>query len=168
MYHLEVCQVQTVERKSPARKNGRFAQGENECGTTIYILWGGLVWFISCEGWSEGSQKIGAMYTCLSSRAIHIKVVYFLSTVSFTMSLRRLVRWRGNVGMIRFDNGSNLVGGSAELSRTFQEMDHIKVGNFLKENGSEWMIWKRNPTLSSNMGGVWERQIRSPRAILNS
>ena len=108
------------------------------------------------------------MYTCLSSRGIHIKVVYFLSTVSFTMSLRRLVRWRGNVGMIRFDNGSNLVGGSAELSRTFQEMDHIKVGNFLKENGSEWMIWKRNPTLSSNMGGVWERQIRSPRAILNS
>ena len=30
------------------------------------------------------------------------------------------------------------------------------------------MIWKRNPPLSSNMGGVWESQIRSGRAILNS
>ena len=30
---------------------------------------------------------------------------------------------------------------SAELSRVFQEMDHIKIGNFLKENGGEWMIW---------------------------
>ena len=39
---------------------------------------------------------------------------------------------------------------------------------FLKENGSEWMIWKRNPPLSSNIEGVWECQIRSARAILNS
>ena len=70
--------------------------------------------------------------------------------------------------MIRSDNGSNLGGASAELSRAFQEMDHIKIGNFLKDNGGEWMIWKRNPPLSSNMEGVWERQIRSARAILNS
>ena len=30
------------------------------------------------------------------------------------------------------------------------------------------MIWKRNPPLSSNIEGVWECQIRSARAILNS
>ena len=108
------------------------------------------------------------MYTFLSSRAVHIEVVYSLSTDSFIMSLRRFVGHRGNIRMIRSDNGSNLVGGSAELSRVFQEMDHIKIGNILKENGSEWMIWKRNSTLSSNMVGVWECHIRSPRAILNS
>ena len=70
--------------------------------------------------------------------------------------------------MIRSDNGSNLVWASTELFRAFQEMDHIKIGNFLEENGGEWMIFKRNPQLSSNMGGVWERQIRSARPILNS
>ena len=69
--------------------------------------------------------------------------------------------------MIRSDNGLNLVGASTELTPVFQEMDHIKIGNFLEENGGEWMIWKRNPPLSSNIGGVWERQIRSARAILN-
>ena len=47
-------------------------------------------------------------------------------------------------------------------------MDYIKTDNLLKEIGGEWMIWKRNPPLSSNMGGVWERQIRGARAILNS
>ena len=47
-------------------------------------------------------------------------------------------------------------------------MDHIKIGNFLKENFSERIIWKRNPPISSNMGGVWECQILSARAILNS
>ena len=70
--------------------------------------------------------------------------------------------------MIRSNNGSNLVGASAELIHAFQEMDHIKITNFLEENGGEWIHWKRNPPLSSNMGGVWEQQIRSARAVLNS
>ena len=39
--------------------------------------------------------------------------------------------------MIGFENGSNLVGASAELTCAFQEMDHIKIGDFLKENGGE-------------------------------
>ena len=67
--------------------------------------------------------------------------------------------------MIRSGNSSNMVGASTELTCAFREIDHIKIGNFLKENGGEWMIWKRNPPLSSNMGGVWERQIRSASAI---
>ena len=113
-------------------------------------------------------KRYGALYTCLSSRAIHIEVVYSLSTDSFIMSLRRLVGRRSNVRIIRSENRSNLVGASTELTRAYQEMDHIKIDNLLKENGGEWMIWKRNPPLSSNMGGVWERQIRSARAILNS
>ena len=32
----------------------------------------------------------------------------------------------------------------------------------------EWVTWKRNPPTASHMGGVWERQIRSVRAILQS
>ena len=99
-------------------------------------------------------KRYDALYTCLSSRAIHIEVVYSLSPDSFIMSLRRFVGCRGNVRMIRSDNGSNLAGTSAELSYAFQDMDYIKIGNFLKENGGEWMIWKINPPPSSNMGRV--------------
>ena len=44
------------------------------------------------------------------------------------------------VKMIRSDSGSNLVGASAALTCAFQEMDHIKISIFLKENGGEWMI----------------------------
>ena len=77
-------------------------------------------------------KRYGALYTCLSSRAIHSEVVYSLSTDLFIMSLRSFVGCRENVKMIRFDNGSDLVGASAELSRAFQEMVPIKIGNFLK------------------------------------
>ena len=79
-------------------------------------------------------RKLKDMVLCI------LEVAYSLSTDSFIMSLRRFVECRGNVKMIRSDIGSNLVGTSAELSCVFQEMDHIKIGNFLKENGGEWMI----------------------------
>ena len=49
-----------------------------------------------------------------------------------------------------------------------QEMDHKKIGDFLEENCGDWMVWKRNLLHASNMEGVWERQIRSARSILNS
>ena len=100
------------------------------CGVDLYGS------FLVKDGWKE-VKRYGALYTCLSSRAIHIEVVYCLSTDSFIMSLRRFVGRRGNVRMIRSDNSSNMVGASTELTRAFQEMDHIKIGNFLKENGSE-------------------------------
>ena len=82
-------------------------------------------------------KRYDALYSCLLSRTIHIEVVYSLSTYLFIMSLRKCVEYRGNVWMIRSDNGSNLVWASTELFRAFQEMDHIKIGNFLKENGGE-------------------------------
>ena len=123
--------------------------------------------FVVKDGRKE-VKSYGALYTCLSSRSIHIEVVHSMSTHCFIMSLRRFIGRKGNVRMIRFNNGSNLVGASAELIRAFQEMDHIKFTNFLEENGGEWIHWKRNPPLSSNMGGVWEPQIRSARAVLNS
>ena len=70
--------------------------------------------------------------------------------------------------MIRTDNGTKFVGTSAELIESFQEMDHIKIGEFLQQYDGEWIWWKRNPPLPSNMGGVWERQIRTAQNILNS
>ena len=109
-----------------------------------------------------------SLYTCLSSRAIHIEVVHALSTDSFILSLRRFIGRRGIVRIIRSDNGANFVGASAELIHAFKEMDHKQIGDFLEENGGDWMLWKRNSPHGSNMGGVWERQIRSARSILNS
>ena len=36
----------------------------------------------------------------------------------------------------------------------------------MQEHGGQWIHWKRNPPTASNMGEVWERQIRSARSIL--
>ena len=52
-----------------------------------------------------------------------------------------------------------LLGELTELTRAFQEIDHIKIDNFLGENDGEWILWKKKPTTIERMGGVWECQI---------
>ena len=113
-------------------------------------------------------KRYGAMFTCLSSRAVHIEVTSNLTTDSFIQALRRLINRRGNVRMIRSDNGTNFVGASIELKKAFGEMDEKSINDFLMELGGEWVSWRRNSPMESNMGGVWERQIRSARSILSA
>ena len=108
------------------------------------------------------------MFTCLSSRAVHIKEIRNLTTDSFIQALRRLISRRGNVRMIRSDNGTNFVGASIELKKAFGRMDEKRINDFLMELGGEWISWKCNPSMASNIGGVWEWQIRSARSILSA
>ena len=111
-------------------------------------------------------KRYGAMFTCLSSRAVHIEVKSNLTIASLIQALRRLIRRRGNVMMIRSDNGTKFVGASIELKKTFGEMDEKRINDFLMELVGEWISWKCNPPIASNMGEESEWQIRSAWSIL--
>ena len=78
----------------------------------------------------------------------------------------RFVSRRGNVPVIRTDNGTSFVGASAELNKVFLVMNHKKINEFMLDHGDQWMQWKRNSSTASIMGGVWECQKRSVRSIL--
>ena len=123
--------------------------------------------FVTKEGCKE-LKRYEALFTCLSSRAIHIETVASLNTDSFILCLRRFIGHRGNIRPLRSDNGSNFVGASSKFKKAFAEMDQLKINDFMRDSGGEWMLWKLNPPSASNMGGVWERQIRSARTILTS
>ena len=90
--------------------------------------------FVVKDGRNE-FKKYSALCTCLSSRAIHIEVVHSLSMDLFIVSLRCFIGQREIVRMIRSNNETNIVGALAELIRSFQEMNHKKIGDFLEENG---------------------------------
>ena len=91
-----------------------------------------------------------------------------MDTDSFILALRRFIGRRGNIKIIRRDNGSNFVGAERELAKCWKEVNQKKVGEFMLQKSADWIQWKRNPPLASYMGGVWERQIRSARNILSS
>ena len=86
-----------------------------------------------------------------------------MGTDSFLQALRSFTCRKGPIRELRSDQGTNFVGAENELKAAVQEMDGEKIkAELLKEN----IDWIRNPATASNFGGVWERQIRSVRNIM--
>ena len=115
-------------------------------------------------------KRYGVLFTCLSSRAVHIEAANSLETNSFLNALPRFIARRGPVREIRSDRGTNIVGAEKELKKALDEMDHSIIQESLcREYKADWVIqWKQNPPAASHMGGIWERQIRSVRSILSA
>ena len=113
-------------------------------------------------------KRYGIIFTCLNSRAVHLESVCSMDTDSFILCMRRFICRRGSVRTIRCDNGTNFVGANNELQKALQEMDTEKIKDHLLRYGTDFIInWIHNPPYASNFGGVWERLIRSARAILD-
>ena len=113
-------------------------------------------------------KRYCALFTCFSSRAVHLETTNKIDTDSFILALRRFLSTRGRVRTIRSDNGGNFVGAGNELRKSWKEMDHTKVSNYLQSEMCDWINWEKNTPNASHMGGVWERQIRTVRSILAS
>ena len=123
-------------------------------------------WLIK-EGRRE-MKRYGVVFTCLASRAIHLEVAKTLETDSFINALRRFLARRGPVRVIRCDQGTNLLGARNELSEAVKEMNQTKVREFLISKECDWIEFQTNVPSASHMGGIWERQIRTVRNVLNA
>lgn len=66
---------------------------------------------------------------------------------------------------MRSDNGTNFVGAERELREAIESWNQSKIHNAMLRKGIKWIF---NPPAGSHHGGVWERQIRTVRKILNS
>ena len=124
-------------------------------------------YFVTKEG-RELLKRYGAIFTCLTSRAVHLEVVNSMDRDSFIMCLRRFIGSRGNVRMLRPNHGSNFIRAEKDLSKGFLEMDQNKIRRFLQNLGSDWIIWKKYPPARNHFGGICEHQIRSAKAVLGS
>lgn len=111
------------------------------------------------------SKRWAALFTCLTTRAIHIEVLEEMSSSSFINALRRFIAIRGNVKEFRSDRGTNFVGAIEDLNFQAINVENGPIASCLAKNK---VIWKFNPPHSSHMGGVWERMIGVARRILDT
>jgi hypothetical protein len=105
-------------------------------------------------------KRYGVIFSCFSSRAIHIEVAHSLTTDSFIHALRRFISRRGNLKSLRSDNGTNFVGAHRELLKEIEQWNKNSVEKWLLQKGITWTF---NPPFASHFGGVWEREIRTIR-----
>lgn len=113
-------------------------------------------------------KRYGMIFTCLSSRAVHLETLNSMDTDSFVNALRRFLSRRGKVRLLRCDQGTNFVGAKNEFVAATSEFNQDKVKDFLTKNDCELIEFKFNVPHASHMGGVWERMIRSTRSVLSS
>jgi len=93
------------------------------------------------------------LFTCASTRAIHLEIVTDLSTETFLLAFRRFCSRRSLPSVILSDNASTYLAAAEELKRLLQ-CDDIKES--LARQGVDWrFIPRRAPWY----GGFWERLI---------
>ena len=119
--------------------------------------------YVIKEGRKE-IKKYGLLVTCMFSRAIHIELLDDLTTDAFINGLRTVIAIRGSIRSIKCDRGTNFVGASNELDKSFHEVKEEVLKQFLLENNCEFSM---NSPYASHMGGCWERHIRTIRNVLN-
>ncbi|XP_077966594.1 uncharacterized protein LOC144420808 [Styela clava] len=109
-------------------------------------------------------KRYGCIFTCLTTRAVHIELAEDLSTDAFINALRRFMARRSKPFELHSDNGSNFVGAQRILREEIQKLDHTKLDGFFRKQEIRWYF---NTPTASNQGGSWEILIRSIRRILN-
>lgn len=104
-------------------------------------------------------KRYVALFTCLTTRAVHLEIAASLTTDSAVMALRRFIARRGRPTEIWSDNGTNLQGANKELRRA---IDHATQ----EEATTNRINWRFIPPSAPFMGGAWERLVRSVKTAL--
>ena len=110
-------------------------------------------------------KRWGVLFTCLTTRAIHLELAHSLSASSAIMALQRLSARRGAPIVMYSDNGTNFRGACKELKNELLKIDTNKQREYALRNGMKWMF---NRPDAPHMGGAWERLIRSVKSALYS
>lgn len=106
-----------------------------------------------------------ALFTCLTIRAVHVEVVFSLTTKSCIECIRRFICRRGVPNEIYTDNGTNFKG-AARLMKEQQEMIREINENLAGTFTSTTTKWLFIPPASPHMGGAWERMVRSVKTAM--
>ena len=109
------------------------------------------------------AKRYLCLFTCLSSRAVHLEVAYGLDTASFLNALSRMIARRGNPEEIVSDNGSNFIGGEREIRELLEAIDQDEVSEKLAKGRTKWN-W--NPPYGSHHGGVFEIMIKAAKRAI--
>ncbi|XP_073946597.1 uncharacterized protein [Choristoneura fumiferana] len=98
-----------------------------------------------------------ALFTCLTSRAVHLEVVVSLSTDSAINALRRFIARRGCPTELWSDNATAFRGAARELSEAVKNEAEARRIN-----------WRFLPAAAPFMAGAWERMVRGVKEALKA
>lgn len=159
------CQWCKVHRSAPQRPpvgdlpEERLRYGEPAFTSSAVDYFGPMIVTVG----RRHEKRWGALFTCLTTRAVHIELAASLSSSSMILALRRMAARRGMPKSMFSDNGTNFVGANKELKEALEELKKEEVVTEAEKMG---VRWKFTAPGGPNMGGAWERLVRSIKTAL--
>ena len=112
------------------------------------------------QGYNQELKVYICLFTCATSRAIHLKVVNDLSVDIFLLSFKRFASRRSLPHIMVSDNASTYQSAAEELLKLFKSQG---LSHSLSKQGVQWrFIPKRAPWY----GGLWECLIGLTKSTL--
>ena len=108
------------------------------------------------------------IFTCMTSRAIHLELVTDKTSDAFLMAFRRFACLRGYPNVCWSDRGTNFVGAQGYLNEITQNWDIPGVKSVLSDKFGCEFRWEWNTPHASHQNGVVETLIKSVRQALNA
>ncbi|GFR30674.1 integrase catalytic domain-containing protein [Trichonephila clavata] len=97
-----------------------------------------------------------ALFTCATTRALHIELMSDLTTDKFLLALQRFVGRRGLPNTIYTDNATTFHAANKELILLWQTLSSAKTQQYYAQNGITWCFIAPR---AAWWGGWWERLI---------
>ncbi|XP_037030375.1 uncharacterized protein LOC119070165 [Bradysia coprophila] len=118
---------------------------------------------------NRGTQKRwGALFTCMTTRAIHLEIAHSMDTSSCIMAIRNFEGRKGTPRKYFSDHGTNFHGANnvftAELALELAKLDYEKIREEFVTSETSWSF---NPPKGAHMGGVWERMVGIVKVCLD-
>ena len=112
------------------------------------------------------AKRYLCLFTCLTTRAVHLEMAYSLDTDSFINTFTRMTSRRGTPTYVISDNGTNFVGAERELRELVEALDTDRI---TQETSKYHPIdWKFNPPCAPHFGGVFEALIKSAKKAIKA
>ena len=127
---------------------------------SIVIDFAGPLFIKNSSG--ESKKVYIALFTCGSSRAVHLELVNDLSAQTFALCFRRFISRRGIPNMIVTDNAKTFKSFSKTLRRIIRSPE---LQSLLTEKS---ITWKFNLAKAPWWGGFYERLIKSVKISLKN
>ncbi|XP_073841210.1 uncharacterized protein [Musca autumnalis] len=110
----------------------------------------------------RSEKRWGVIFTCMTTRAIHLEVAHSLDTSSCIMCLRNFIGRRGYPRVIYSDNGTNFKATERILREELQRLNESELARSFDD-----IKWYFNPPAAPHMGVAWERLVRSVKTVLH-
>ncbi|KAL0810543.1 hypothetical protein ABMA28_010663 [Loxostege sticticalis] len=105
------------------------------------------------------------IFTCLTTRAVHLEVVTDLSTPTFLAAFKRFLSRRGPVQCMYSDNGTNFKGANSYLRDLYKFLNeyHKRLDQECAESRIQWkFVCPRSP----HHAGAWESLVKVVKSHL--